>query len=78
MPQERDGTRPDPCPCPCTPVGDFAVVLIEAADLSTAMLGLATSQEAFDVWFRDHLRTVHGLDLAQGMALPEQILDVLG
>lgn len=57
-----------------TPAGDFAVVLIEAADLSSAMLGLATSQEAFDVWFRDHLRAVHGLDLAQGMSLPEQVL----
>lgn len=27
---------------------------------------------------RDHLRAVHGLDLADGMAVPEQILDFHG
>jgi len=58
-----------------TPVGDFAVVLIESPDLSTALLGLATSGDPFDVWFRSHLMAVHGMDLAQGMSLPEQVLD---
>ena len=58
-----------------TPAGDIAVVLMEAGDISTALLGLATSPEPFDVWFRDHVSTVHGLDLAQGVALPEQVLD---
>lgn len=57
-----------------TSAGDVAVVLIESPDLSSALLGIATSQEPFDIWFREHLRTVHGLDLAEGMALPEQVL----
>lgn len=57
-----------------TPTGDVAVVLIESPDLAHALLGLATSQEPFDVWFREHLMTVHGLDLGAGMALPEQVL----
>jgi hypothetical protein len=57
-----------------TPAGDVAVVLIESPDLAHALLGLATSQEAFDVWFRDHLMTVHGMDLGAGMTLPEQVL----
>ncbi len=61
-----------------TPVGDFAVVMIESPDLSTALHGLATSDEPFDVWFRSHLVTVHGMDLAQGMTLPEQVLDYQG
>lgn len=61
-----------------TPVGDFAVVLIESPDLSTALHGLATSDEPFDAWFRGHLATVHGMDLAQGMSLPEQVLDYRG
>lgn len=58
-----------------TPAGDLAVVLIESPDISKAMLGLATSNEPFDAWFRAHVSAVHGLDLAQGVSLPEQILD---
>jgi hypothetical protein len=58
-----------------TPAGDLAVVLIEAADLGQALHGIATSQEPFDVWFREHLKAVHGLDLAEGMTLPEAVLD---
>ena len=58
-----------------TPAGDVALVLIEASDLSAALLGIAMSQEPFDVWFREHLRRVHGLDLTQGMTLPETVLD---
>jgi hypothetical protein len=58
-----------------TPGGDVAVVLIESADLAGALLGLATSEEPFDVWFREHLAAVHGIDLSHGMSLPEQVLD---
>ncbi len=58
-----------------TPAGDVAVVLIESPDLPQALLGLATSREPFDVWFREHLLAVHGMDLAAGMALPEQVLN---
>ena len=57
---------------------DVALVLIESPDVATAMLGLASSQAPFDTWFRDHLRAVHGLDLGDGMAIPEQILDFRG
>ena len=61
-----------------TPNGDVAVVLIESTDLPAALLGLAPSQEPFDVWFRDHLLAVHGIDLAGGMAVPEPVLDFRG
>ena len=61
-----------------TPGGDVAVVLFEATDLASAMLGLATSEADFDRWFREHLLAVHGIDLASGMAFPEQILDYRG
>ncbi len=50
-------------------------VLIESPDLSHALLGLATSDEPFDVWFREHLLAVHGMDLTAGISLPEQVLD---
>ena len=61
-----------------TPGGDMAVVLFESPNLSDAVLGLATSDAEFDQWFRRHLLAVHGIDLAGGMALPEQVLDYRG
>lgn len=61
-----------------TPAGDVAVVLIESDDLRAALGGIATSAEPFDVWFRDHVAAVHGVDLAAGVPLPEQALDYRG
>jgi len=58
-----------------TPGGDVAVVVIESDDIQAAMGALATSEEPFDVWFRDHVRDVHGIDLAEESPPPEQILD---
>jgi hypothetical protein len=58
-----------------TPGGDVAVVLIEAPDIQAAMGGLATSDEPFDKWFREHIQNVHGMDLAEGFPPPEQALD---
>lgn len=58
-----------------TPAGDLAVVLLESDDLAASLYGLATSTDPFDAWFRGHVQQVHGVDLAGGMQLPEQILD---
>ena len=58
-----------------TPAGDVAVVLIESPDLPTALYELATSDEPFDRWFREHVMAVHGFDLAAGMSLPEPVLE---
>ena len=58
-----------------TPGGDVAVVVIESDDIPASMGALATSEEPFDVWFRDHVRDVHGIDLAEESPPPEQILD---
>lgn len=58
-----------------TPSGDLAIVLLESDDLAASLFGIATSNEPFDAWFRAHVKTVHGVDLAAGMHLPEQILD---
>lgn len=58
-----------------TPAGDAVVVLLESSDLAKSLFGMATSNEPFDAWFRAHVKTVHGVDLADGMQLPEQILD---
>lgn len=58
-----------------TPGGDMAVVLMEADDLEAALKVIATSDEPFDRWFRDHVRDVHGIALEEGFPPPEQILD---
>ncbi len=58
-----------------TPMGDMAVVVIEADDIRAAMGALATSDEPFDAWFRDHVLQVHGVSLADGFPPPDVILD---
>ncbi len=58
-----------------TPNGDFVVVYTEADDLDAAFKAIATSEEPFDRWFRDHVRQVHGVALEDGFAPPGQILD---
>jgi hypothetical protein len=51
------------------------VVYTEADDLDGAFKVIATSEDPFDRWFRDHVRQVHGVALEEGFAPPEQILD---
>lgn len=58
-----------------TPDGDVVVVLLEADDVQAAMGTLATSQEPFDVWFREQVKDAHGMDMAEGFPPPEQVLD---
>jgi hypothetical protein len=58
-----------------TPDGDVAVVVIEADDIPTAMGTMASSAEPFDQWFRDHIMDVHGMDITEESAPPEQVLD---
>jgi hypothetical protein len=58
-----------------TPVGDVVIVLLESENLAASLYGVATSDDPFDAWFRAHVKTVHGVDLAAGMQPPEQILD---
>lgn len=58
-----------------TPAGDAVIVLLESEDLAASLYGIATSDDPFDAWFRDHVQQVHGVDLAAGMHLPELILD---
>jgi hypothetical protein len=58
-----------------TPDGDVVVVLIEAEDIGAAMGALATSQEPFDVWFREHIKDTHGMDMSESFPPPEQVLD---
>jgi hypothetical protein len=59
-----------------TPEGPCEILLIETADPARAFREMATSQEPFDVWFRQVLLDTFGLDLTQQAGPPpEQILD---
>jgi hypothetical protein len=74
--RERAGIAREAVWIQSTPEGDVAVVLIEAADVQAAMGALATSEEPFDQWFREHIRDVHGIDLAADeFPPPEQVLE---
>jgi hypothetical protein len=55
--------------------GDVAIAFLEAVDLTASLAGVSSSQEPFDVWFRDHCRMVHGVDLEAGFPPPELVLD---
>lgn len=59
-----------------TPAGDIAVVYWEADDVEGAFKKMATSTDPFDVWFRDHVRDVHGIDVEDGFPPPEQVMDL--
>jgi hypothetical protein len=58
-----------------TPAGDMAVVYWEAADVELALKNMATSDDPFDVWFRDYVRDVHGINVEDGFPPPEQVMD---
>jgi hypothetical protein len=47
-----------------TPDGTLAIVVWEAEDIEQAFAGIATSDEPFDQRFRQFLRDVHGIDVA--------------
>jgi hypothetical protein len=73
--RERAGITREAVWIQSTPDGDVAVVVVEAPDIEAAMGALATSDEPFDKWFRQHVSDVHGMDLAEGFPPPEQVLD---
>ncbi|MBV9229891.1 MAG: hypothetical protein JOZ18_11300 [Chloroflexi bacterium] len=60
-----------------TPQGDMAIVYMEAQDISRVFEGFGRSQVPFDVWFREQVKEIHGLDLSQPLPgpFPEAIVD---
>ena len=59
-----------------TPDGTVAVVYLEADDIPRAMEAIASSDDAFNQWFRERVQDVHGIDLESGPPpQSEQILD---
>jgi len=60
-----------------TPQGDVTVVYLEAQDIPRVFEGYASSQEPFDVWYREQLKDIHGVDFSQPLPgpLPEVFID---
>jgi Family of unknown function (DUF6176) len=60
-----------------TPQGDMAVVYFEVQDIASVFEGFGRSQEPFDVWFREQVKEIHGLDFSAPLPgpLPEAIVD---
>lgn len=54
-----------------SPQGDMVTVYMEAKDVEKAADHLGKSQAPFDIWFRQKVMELHGLDLAQTAPLPE-------
>jgi hypothetical protein len=75
--QRRLGVTKEEWSLQQTPMGSMVVVRFEAPDVAKAFEGGAQSEEAFDVWFRQRVKEVSGVDLSEPMPgpLPEIIFD---
>jgi len=62
-----------------TPNGDFAVVHIEAGDVSAIMQGMLNGTDAFSIWFKEAVfKDIHGIDGSGPVPpAPEVSLDIL-
>lgn len=58
-----------------TPHGDFMIVYYVSPDPKKVHQALAVSEEPFDVWFREQILDLTGIDISTPFpGLPEQIL----
>lgn len=75
--QQRYGVTKEEWSLQQTPIGSMVVVRFECQDVAGVFESLAQSNEAFDVWFRQRVKEVSGVDLSQPMPgpLPEIIFD---
>jgi hypothetical protein len=75
--RERAGTDVERVWMQATPTGTVSIVYLEADDLGRAFGTFATSQAPFDVWWRQQILEIHGIDLSQPLPGPmnEQIFD---
>lgn len=48
-----------------TPQGHMAIVYLETTEPEQMFQAMATSADPFDVWFRQQVLDIHGLDLTQ-------------
>ncbi len=51
-------------------MGSMVIVRFESGDIDGAFAGLAESNELFDVWFRQRVQEITGVDLSAPMEGP--------
>jgi hypothetical protein len=68
--QERLGVTKEEWALQQTPMGSLVVVRFEADDVEGAFEGLAQSSEPIDVWFRERVLEITGVDLSAPMEGP--------
>lgn len=61
-----------------TPDQTLSVVYLEGEDMEQVFMGLATSQDPHDQWWRAQVLEIHGIDLSQPLPVPpnELIFDL--
>ncbi|MBS1718289.1 MAG: hypothetical protein JSS72_11215 [Armatimonadetes bacterium] len=58
-----------------TPMGDFLIICFTADDGNKVNESLTASQEPFDVWFKDQIMDITGIDANQPLPqLPKRIM----
>jgi hypothetical protein len=74
--QARFGATRETWTLQSSPDGDVVLVYFEAPDIEKGFATLAESNEPFDVWFRQRVQEINGVDLAAVEGpLPEVVLD---
>jgi hypothetical protein len=59
-----------------TPMGAFIIVYFQAPDVDAVFNGLAASSEPFDVWFKERVLEITGVDCNEPMpSSPKQVLN---
>ena len=48
-----------------TPMGDFAVVWVQGPGADKMMPAMGASTDPFDIWFREKVNEMHGIDMTQ-------------
>jgi hypothetical protein len=73
--RERMGLEKEEVWLQHTPMGDFAVVYLEADDVDGVFADMMSSQDPFDAWFRENvLIAAHGMDPSMPLPTNEQVL----
>jgi hypothetical protein len=75
--QARFGATRETWSLQSTPDGDFMLVWFEAPDIEKVFGTLAESSDPFDVWFRQQVMEVSGVDMSAPSEepLPEVLVD---
>ena len=75
--QQRLGITKEEWALAQSPEGAMVIVHFEGDDVEGAFAALAESNDGFDVWFKERVKEITGVDLGEADSgpLPEVILD---